>query len=159
MRAASISRPLTPISPPGSTRADTGAESVPAHTHPAGTEPDHTHGGHAQLDAGLLFAAYMNNPPEQFVKAPHLLAGSGRLNTVVQHTGSAIFAMPPGIAAGRPAWDSGSDAHPDRIRCFAVRGVEQSASGRAGRKGHHGPCGNDSRRCAYPSVGSADHAA
>ncbi|WP_330183119.1 Dyp-type peroxidase [Nocardia sp. NBC_01503] len=83
-------------------QAEANAESVPEHTHPAGTEPDHTHSGHAQLDAGLLFAAYMNNPPEQFVKAQRLLSGSDRLNTVVQHTGSAIFAMPPGIAVGQP---------------------------------------------------------
>ncbi|MFB7721781.1 Dyp-type peroxidase [Nocardia sp. NPDC056100] len=82
------------------TTAAPAPEAVPAHDHPEGTAPNHTHGGHAQLDAGLLFAAYMNNPPEQFIRAQRLLAASDRLNTVVQHTGSAIFAMPPGIASG-----------------------------------------------------------
>lgn len=65
------------------------------HTHLPGT-PEHTHGGHNQLDAGLLFAAYMNNPPEQFIRAQNALAAEDRMNPLIEHTGSAIFAVPPG---------------------------------------------------------------
>lgn len=65
------------------------------HTHAPGT-PEHTHSGHDKLDAGLLFTAYMNNPPDQFIKAQTALAASDRLNAVIQHTGSAFFAVPPG---------------------------------------------------------------
>ncbi|MEV0685070.1 Dyp-type peroxidase [Nocardia sp. NPDC050378] len=68
------------------------------HSHAPGT-PEHSHGGHGQLDVGLLFAAYQNNPPEQFVKAQRAMAND-RLNPLIQHTGSGFFAMPPGAAPG-----------------------------------------------------------
>ncbi|MEV0030457.1 Dyp-type peroxidase [Nocardia sp. NPDC050793] len=74
------------------------------HAHAPGT-PEHTHGGHNQLDAGLLFAAYMNNPPAQFIAAQRALAAGDRLNPLIQHTGSAFFAIPPGIAQGRSIAD------------------------------------------------------
>ncbi|MGK8523841.1 Dyp-type peroxidase [Nocardia asteroides] len=70
------------------------------HTHLPGT-PEHTHGGHNQLDAGLLFAAYLNNPPEQFLRAQHALTAD-RMNPLIEHTGSAFFAVPPGAAPGEP---------------------------------------------------------
>ncbi|MEU2031057.1 Dyp-type peroxidase [Nocardia amamiensis] len=78
------------------------SQPTPSHDHPAGTDPNHTHGGHNQLDAGLLFAAYMNNPPSQFIRAQRALAATDRLNGLIQHTGSAIFAIPPGAAPGEP---------------------------------------------------------
>lgn len=84
----------------GTLLASTAATEEVPHDHPAGTDPNHTHGGHNSLDAGLLFAAYMNNPPEQFIRAQHALAGADLLNGVTEHTGSAFFAVPPGIAAG-----------------------------------------------------------
>ncbi|WP_067845386.1 Dyp-type peroxidase [Nocardia lijiangensis] len=83
----------------GTLIANAGGAAEEAHTHAPGT-PEHTHGGHNQLDAGLLFAAYMNNPPEQFVAAQRALAAGDRLNPLIQHTGSAFFAIPPGIAQG-----------------------------------------------------------
>jgi len=76
------------------------SDPTPEHTHAPGT-PDHTHGGHDKLDAGLLFAAYMNNPGEQFIKAQKALAVD-RMNSLIQHTGSAFFAIPPGAAQGEP---------------------------------------------------------
>ncbi|MFC9998177.1 Dyp-type peroxidase [Nocardia sp. NPDC127526] len=82
--------------------ATAATEEVAPHDHPAGTDPNHTHGGHNSLDAGLLFAAYMNNPPEQFIRAQHAMAGTDLLNGVIQHTGSAFFAMPPGMKEGEP---------------------------------------------------------
>ncbi|MCP2275200.1 Dyp-type peroxidase [Nocardia amikacinitolerans] len=80
----------------GTLIATAGGVAEEPHTHAPGT-PEHTHGGHNQLDAGLLFAAFMNNPPEQFVKAQRALASDDRLNPLIQHTGSAFFAIPPGI--------------------------------------------------------------
>ncbi|MGV9611983.1 hypothetical protein [Nocardia xishanensis] len=73
--------------------------------HAPGT-PEHTYGVHNQLDAGLLFAAYMNNPPAQFIAAQRALAAGDRLNPLIQHTGSAFFAIPPGIAQGRSTADT-----------------------------------------------------
>ncbi|RDI46197.1 dye decolorizing peroxidase/deferrochelatase/peroxidase EfeB [Nocardia mexicana] len=78
------------------------AKETEPHDHPPGTDPNHTHGGHDQLDVGLLFAAYMNNPPDQFVKAQRMLAATDRLNGLIQHTGSALFAVPPGVGPGEP---------------------------------------------------------
>lgn len=78
------------------------SQPTPPHDHPVGTDPNHAHGGHSQLDAGLLFAAYMNNPPNQFIRAQRALAATDRLNGLIQHTGSAIFAIPPGAAPGEP---------------------------------------------------------
>lgn len=78
-----------------------GAEPQSPHTHLPGT-PEHTHGGHHQLDAGLLFVAYMNDPPEQFIRAQRALAADDRLNPLVEHTGSAFFAVPPGSTPDEP---------------------------------------------------------
>ncbi|WP_040807243.1 Dyp-type peroxidase [Nocardia concava] len=75
------------------------AATTPEHTYAPGT-PEHTHGGHDSLDAGLLFTAYMNNPAEQFIKAQTALSATDRLNAVTQHTGSALFAVPPGARTG-----------------------------------------------------------
>ncbi|WP_068052017.1 Dyp-type peroxidase domain-containing protein [Nocardia xishanensis] len=69
-------------------------------SRPRTRHPEHTHGGHNRLDAGLLFAAYMNNPPAQFIAAQRALAAGDRLNPLIQHTGSVFFAIPPGIAQG-----------------------------------------------------------
>lgn len=78
-----------------------GAEPRSPHTHLPGT-PEHTHGGHNQLDAGLLFAAYMNDPPRQFIKAQRALAAEDRLTPLIEHTGSASFAVPPGATPHEP---------------------------------------------------------
>ncbi|MEU2252821.1 Dyp-type peroxidase [Nocardia xishanensis] len=83
----------------GTLIANAGGTTEEPHVHTSGT-PEHTHGGHDQLDAGLLFAAYMNNPPAQFIAAQRALAAGDRLNPLIQHTGSAFFAIPPGIPQG-----------------------------------------------------------
>lgn len=69
------------------------------HPHAPGTD-DHHHGGHGKLDVGLLFCAYGNDPDSQFVAAQRRLAEHDRLNTFIQHTGSAIFAILPGFRDG-----------------------------------------------------------
>ncbi|HET7398277.1 MAG TPA: iron uptake transporter deferrochelatase/peroxidase subunit [Intrasporangium sp.] len=57
--------------------------------------------GVGHLDAGLFFLAFMRHPGRQFVPMQRALAGADLLNEYVEHTGSAVFACPPGTAPGR----------------------------------------------------------
>jgi deferrochelatase/peroxidase EfeB len=52
-----------------------------------------------QLDAGLLFIAYMDDP-DHFVQLQTKLGGSDLLNEYISHIGSAIFAVPPAPKSG-----------------------------------------------------------
>jgi deferrochelatase/peroxidase EfeB len=52
-----------------------------------------------QIDAGLLFIAYMNDP-KHFVTLQTKLGSSDRLNEYISHIGSAIFAVPPAPKQG-----------------------------------------------------------
>ncbi len=52
-----------------------------------------------QLDAGLFFIAYQKDPRRQFVPIQARLAAHDALNEYVKHTGSALFAVPPGVSA------------------------------------------------------------
>jgi deferrochelatase/peroxidase EfeB len=56
------------------------------------------------LLGGLFFIAFMKNP-SQFIKLQNHLA-SDALNEYIQHTGSAVFACPPGISKGQK-WGAG----------------------------------------------------
>ena len=59
-----------------------------------------------QLDAGLFFLAYQRDPRKQFIPLQQRLAGDA-LNEYIQHVGSAVFAVPPGVAAaGQPIGDA-----------------------------------------------------
>src|SRR4051794_5268781 len=49
---------------------------------------------------GLLFLAYMRNPAKQFVPMQRKLAVHDALTAFTTHTGSAVFAIPPGAAPG-----------------------------------------------------------
>ncbi len=49
-----------------------------------------------QLDAGLFFIAFQRDPRTQFVPLQRRLAQNDALNEYIAHTGSAIFAVPPG---------------------------------------------------------------
>jgi deferrochelatase/peroxidase EfeB len=53
-----------------------------------------------QLDAGLFFIAFQRDPPTQFVPLKMGLARYDALNDYISHTGSAIFACPPGAREG-----------------------------------------------------------
>ena len=53
------------------------------------------------LDAGLFFIAYMRSPA-QFVRLQSQLGAHDALNEYIQHTSSALFACPPGVAPGNP---------------------------------------------------------
>ncbi|MFI6505889.1 Dyp-type peroxidase [Nonomuraea typhae] len=61
----------------------------------------HAGNSHDSYDAGVLFCAYARDP-EAFNRAQRKLAAADRLNAFVKHTGSAVFAIPPGIRPGSP---------------------------------------------------------
>jgi deferrochelatase/peroxidase EfeB len=52
-----------------------------------------------QLDAGLFFVSYQRDPAA-FVQVQQRLARSDALNEYIKHTGSALFACPPGVRPG-----------------------------------------------------------
>ena len=56
--------------------------------------------GLGHLDAGLFFLAYMRDPQTQFVPMQRALAGKDAAHEYIEHTGSAVFACPPGLATG-----------------------------------------------------------
>ncbi|MBT2511001.1 deferrochelatase/peroxidase EfeB [Streptomyces sp. ISL-98] len=53
--------------------------------------------GLGRLDAGLFFLAYQRDIHKGFVPVQRSLAGSDVLNEYIQHVGSALFAVPPGV--------------------------------------------------------------
>ncbi|MFN0090238.1 MAG: iron uptake transporter deferrochelatase/peroxidase subunit [Acidimicrobiales bacterium] len=53
------------------------------------------------LDAGLFFIAYTRDPDHQFIPLQANLARDDALNEYIQHTGSGIFAVPPGASEDR----------------------------------------------------------
>ena len=57
--------------------------------------------GLGHLDAGLFFVAFMRDPQRQFVPMQSALARRDKMMDYIEHTGSAVFAVPPGLAEGR----------------------------------------------------------
>jgi deferrochelatase/peroxidase EfeB len=53
-----------------------------------------------QLGAGLFFISFQSDPHKQFVPLQCRLGQNDRLTGYIQHTGSAVFACPPGIKRG-----------------------------------------------------------
>ena len=53
------------------------------------------------VDAGLQFIAYQRDPRSKFARLQRSLAGHDALNEYAVHTGSALFAVPPGVQPGR----------------------------------------------------------
>jgi deferrochelatase/peroxidase EfeB len=53
--------------------------------------------GVGHLDAGLFFIGFMRDAHKQFVPMQRSLAAKDGLNEYIEHTGSAIFACPPGL--------------------------------------------------------------
>ncbi len=56
--------------------------------------------GRGHLDAGLFFIAFTRDPDAHFVPIQLRLARQDLLNEYIQHTGSALFAVPPGVRGG-----------------------------------------------------------
>ena len=53
--------------------------------------------GLGRLDAGLFFLAYMRDPVTQYVPMQTKLSRDDALSEYLEHTGSALFAVPPGV--------------------------------------------------------------
>ncbi|GAA3370863.1 iron uptake transporter deferrochelatase/peroxidase subunit [Streptomyces sannanensis] len=53
--------------------------------------------GLGRLDAGLFFLAYQRDVRKGFIPVQRSLAKKDALNEYIQHVGSAIFAVPPGV--------------------------------------------------------------
>ncbi|MEU6367214.1 iron uptake transporter deferrochelatase/peroxidase subunit [Streptomyces sp. NPDC046931] len=53
--------------------------------------------GLGRLDAGLFFLAYQRDPRKGFIPLQRRLSASDALNEYIQHVGSAVFAVPPGV--------------------------------------------------------------
>ncbi len=56
--------------------------------------------GQGHLNAGLFFVAFMRDPQAQFVPMQRALANHDVLMEYIEHTGSAVFACPPGLSQG-----------------------------------------------------------
>ncbi|WP_375485347.1 iron uptake transporter deferrochelatase/peroxidase subunit [uncultured Jatrophihabitans sp.] len=56
------------------------------------------------LDAGLFFIAYQKDPRRQFVPIQRKLGSNDLLNEYIRHTGSALFAVPPGLRGPGDWW-------------------------------------------------------
>jgi deferrochelatase/peroxidase EfeB len=56
--------------------------------------------GQGHLNAGLFFIAFMRDPHAQFVPMQRALANEDVMMEYIEHTGSAVFACPPGLAEG-----------------------------------------------------------
>lgn len=56
--------------------------------------------GSGTIDAGLFFICFQRDPRRQFIPIQRRLAASDALNRHTRHTGSAIFACPPGVHRG-----------------------------------------------------------
>ncbi|QEU94746.1 iron uptake transporter deferrochelatase/peroxidase subunit [Streptomyces kanamyceticus] len=63
--------------------------------------------GLGRLDAGLFFLAYQRDVREGFIPVQRSLARSDALNEYIQHVGSAVFAVPPGVRGKDDWWGKG----------------------------------------------------
>ena len=53
-----------------------------------------------ELDAGLFFICFQQDPHRQFAAIQRRLGASDALNEYIQHRSSALFAIPPGVRPG-----------------------------------------------------------
>ncbi|MFJ2562126.1 MULTISPECIES: iron uptake transporter deferrochelatase/peroxidase subunit [unclassified Streptomyces] len=60
--------------------------------------------GLGRLDAGLFFLAYQRDLRHGFIPLQRRLAASDALNEYIQHVGSAVFAIPPGVRDTHDWW-------------------------------------------------------
>ena len=88
---------------------------IPMDSHIRLAHPGHNHGarllrrgynytdgsdGLGRLDAGLFFLAFVRDPRTQYVPMQTVLARDDALSEYLRHTGSGLFAVPPGLPAG-----------------------------------------------------------
>ncbi|MFF4208138.1 iron uptake transporter deferrochelatase/peroxidase subunit [Streptomyces sp. NPDC001796] len=60
--------------------------------------------GLGRLDAGLFFLAYQRDVRKGFIPLQRRLAAHDALNEYIQHVGSAVFAIPPGVRDSGDWW-------------------------------------------------------
>ncbi|MEU6405985.1 iron uptake transporter deferrochelatase/peroxidase subunit [Streptomyces sp. NPDC046985] len=60
--------------------------------------------GLGRLDAGLFFLAYQRDPRKGFIPLQRRLSAQDALNEYIQHVGSAVFAIPPGVRDAHDWW-------------------------------------------------------
>ncbi|MEU5547017.1 iron uptake transporter deferrochelatase/peroxidase subunit [Streptomyces sioyaensis] len=60
--------------------------------------------GLGRLEAGLFFLAYQHDVRQGFVPLQKRLAANDALNEYIQHVGSAVFAVPPGVRHADDWW-------------------------------------------------------
>ena len=88
---------------------------VPADAHVRLAHPDQNRGvqmlrrgynfvdgsnSRGQLDAGLFFIAYVRDPRSHYIPMQTKLARQDGMSEYLKHTGSALFAVPPGVKPG-----------------------------------------------------------
>jgi deferrochelatase/peroxidase EfeB len=88
---------------------------VPSDAHVRLTHPDQNGGvqmlrrgynyvdgsnSRGQLDAGLFFIAYVCDPRSHYIPLQTKIARDDGMSEYLQHTGSALFAVPPGVRPG-----------------------------------------------------------
>ncbi len=56
--------------------------------------------GLGHLDAGLFFLCFTRDPRTRYVPMQNALSSNDRMMEYIEHTGSAIFACPPGLSPG-----------------------------------------------------------
>ena len=54
-----------------------------------------------EMDAGLFFVCFQRDPHRQFVAIQRRLGAHDALTEYIKHTGSAVFACPPGLSPGQ----------------------------------------------------------
>ncbi|MER5950702.1 iron uptake transporter deferrochelatase/peroxidase subunit [Streptomyces sp. NPDC001904] len=69
--------------------------------------------GLGRLDAGLFFLAYQKDVRTGFVPVQRALSAHDALNEYIQHVGSAVFAVPPGVRDASDWWGRGLFAAKD----------------------------------------------
>ncbi|MEQ3551687.1 iron uptake transporter deferrochelatase/peroxidase subunit [Pseudonocardia nematodicida] len=60
--------------------------------------------GDGHLDAGLFFVAFVRDPQRGFVPIQRSLAKSDAMSEYLEHNGSAVFAVPPGLSGPDDYW-------------------------------------------------------
>ena len=60
--------------------------------------------GLGRLDAGLFFIAFCRDPRTQYVPLQSKMSSNDAMQEYVQHTGSGLWAVPPGPLTERDYW-------------------------------------------------------
>ena len=77
------------------------------------------------LNAGLFFICFVRNPQTQFVPMQQVLAANDAMMDYIQHTGSAVFACPPGLREGEywgQPWRAGIGRGPPSVGAGSTTG-------------------------------------